>query len=317
MGYCVVHMQKMKMSAAGGIQSHINREHESKTNADIDYEKTKNNYDFISTSNLRDDIKMTIDDIVNPKKSIRKDAVVCCNFVITSDYDTMSKLNPEEQKQFFEDTVQFFGDRYGFNKIIYANVHLDEKTPHMHLGLVPITQDNRLSCKTLFTPVELKNLQTAFYERVGVRYGMVRGIEGSTNKHIETQRYKKQTLMQDIKEMTNHLERMKKTLDQSKKLESKVELLEKQVQEREEEIKVLDDIISKKISKGVDEGHFSMRTLKEDISKMKEEQKEKNLFHLLKKFVELPAIAPLWQRFVMEQERAKRKLKVKSNQLEK
>ena len=186
MGFCVVHMQKMKMSAIGGIDSHINRKHESKTNTDIDYSKTNQNYSIgCICDDLRKNVKEIIDNFVDTKKAIRKDAVVCCNFIITSDNETMSNMSFEEQKDFFERSWEFFAERYGAETIAHATVHMDEKTPHMHLGVVPITEDGRLSAKSLFTPLELKQLQTDFAKEVGAQFGLERGIEGSTNKHIE------------------------------------------------------------------------------------------------------------------------------------
>lgn len=313
MGYCVVHMQKMKMSACGGIQSHINREHESKTNADIDYERTKDNYDFISTSNLKEDIRLTIEDIVKPQKAVRKDAVVCCNFIITSDYETMLRMDPEEQKQFFEDATQFFGARYGFEKIMYANVHMDERTPHLHLGLVPITEDKRLSAKTLFTPLELKELQTAFFEYVGVRYGLDRGVEGSTNKHIEMQRYKKQTLDSEISQKEEHIQKLKiqaqkgmKVVEKVKTYESRLNELETQISARERLIEDLDQVVTKKTSVA-SQSLGGLERVRQEIQARRQEQEKDKLLNMFKKFIELPAIKPLWERFVQEHTQKKKK----------
>lgn len=45
-GYAVVHMMKIKSGAVGGIQSHNNREHEPKTNPDVDMSRSEDNYDL-------------------------------------------------------------------------------------------------------------------------------------------------------------------------------------------------------------------------------------------------------------------------------
>ncbi|WP_417921716.1 plasmid recombination protein [Clostridioides difficile] len=42
-GYAVVHMMKIKTGAVGGIQSHNNREHEPKTNPDVDMSRSGDN----------------------------------------------------------------------------------------------------------------------------------------------------------------------------------------------------------------------------------------------------------------------------------
>ena len=73
----------------------------------------------------------------------------------------MKAMSPTEQKAFFEDSTKFFMDRYGAENVVNATVHMDETTPHMHLGVVPITGE-RLSAKNLFTRKELISLQTDF-----------------------------------------------------------------------------------------------------------------------------------------------------------
>ena len=52
-GYAVVHMMKIKSGAVGGIQSHNNREHEPKTNPDVDMSRSEDNYDLIPATTTR------------------------------------------------------------------------------------------------------------------------------------------------------------------------------------------------------------------------------------------------------------------------
>ncbi len=59
----------------------------------------------------------------------------------------MNQLPPEEQKAYF-DGSDFISERVGKQNILSAVVHMDERTPHMHLCFVPITPDNKLSAKT-------------------------------------------------------------------------------------------------------------------------------------------------------------------------
>ena len=44
MSKCVLHMMKHDRGAVAGIQSHVNREHETRTNRDIDATRTELNY---------------------------------------------------------------------------------------------------------------------------------------------------------------------------------------------------------------------------------------------------------------------------------
>lgn len=76
------------------------------------------------------------------------EAVTCCSWVITlpkdvSDYSSVGKdeilrLNPEEERQFFQGALDFVSGRYGEENIVHAKVHYDEGgQPHIHIYFVP------------------------------------------------------------------------------------------------------------------------------------------------------------------------------------
>ncbi|MBC3087794.1 plasmid recombination protein [Staphylococcus capitis] len=41
-------------------------------------------------------------------------------------------------KRFFEDSKELLIKEYGAKKILYATVHMDEKTQHMHLKIIKL-----------------------------------------------------------------------------------------------------------------------------------------------------------------------------------
>ena len=195
-GYAVVHMMKIKSGAVGGIQSHNNREHEPKTNPDVDMSRSEDNYDLISCDNYKRSIKEKMSNLVESSRAVRKDAVVVCNFIVTSDNETMNALGADRQREFFEDSVKWFSDRYGADRVLNATVHMDETTPHLHIGVMPITQDGRLSAKAIFTKTEMKAIQTEFARDVGEKYGLKRGVEGSERTHLSEARFKEQKALE-------------------------------------------------------------------------------------------------------------------------
>jgi hypothetical protein len=195
-GYAVVHMMKIKSGAVGGIQSHNNREHEPKTNPDVDMSRSEDNYDLISCDNYKRSIKEKLSNLVESSRAVRKDAVVVCNFIVTSDNETMNALGADRQREFFEDSVKWFSDRYGADRVLNATVHMDETTPHLHIGVMPITQDGRLSAKAIFTKTEMKAIQTEFARDVGEKYGLERGVEGSERTHLSEARFKEQKALE-------------------------------------------------------------------------------------------------------------------------
>ena len=250
-GYAVVHMMKIKSGAVGGIQSHNNREHEPKTNPDVDMSRSEDNYDLISCDNYKRSIKEKLSNLVESSRAVRKDAVVVCNFIVTSDNETMNALGADRQREFFEDSVKWFSDRYGADRVLNATVHMDETTPHLHIGVMPITQDGRLSAKAIFTKTEMKAIQTEFARDVGEKYGLERGVEGSERTHLSEARFKEQKALemanehgaiaqelqiitedckQELSEATRSLETVKQELsamqDRKDTLQGEIERLE-------------------------------------------------------------------------------------------
>ena len=250
-GYAVVHMMKIKSGAVGGIQSHNNREHEPKTNPDVDMSRSEDNYDLISCDNYKRSIKEKLSNLVESSRAVRKDAVVVCNFIVTSDNETMNALGVDRQREFFQDSVKWFSDRYGADRVLNATVHMDETTPHLHIGVMPITQDGRLSAKAIFTKTEMKAIQTEFARDVGEKYGLERGVEGSERTHLSEARFKEQKALemanehgaiaqelhvlaedckQELSEATRSLETVKQELstmqDRKDTLQGEIERLE-------------------------------------------------------------------------------------------
>ena len=210
MSYAVLHMQKLKQTAVKGIQIHNQREKESRTNADIDEDRSHLNYDLINQKQIdyNEKINKMIEDGVTTGKAIRKDAVKVAGFLVTSDSDFFENLSEREEKQFFESAYEFFANEYGEKNLAYAMVHKDEKTPHMHVGFVPITEDGRLSAKDFFGKKhQLVKLQDAFHDHM-VREGfdLKRGVS-SDRKHVETAKYKALTFQEMEKEAKEKYER--------------------------------------------------------------------------------------------------------------
>jgi len=196
MSYAVVRMQKMKSHDLKGIQFHNQRERKSRTNEDIDEERTKENYDLVNDENI--DYNERVHEIIESQKistrKTRKDAVLVNELLVTSDKKFFDGLDPDEQRKFFEESYKLFSERYGKQNIAYATVHMDEKTPHMHLGVVPM-RDGRLQGRNVFNRQELLWIQNEFPKHMQENdFKLKRGEHGSTRKHLETHEFKKQTL---------------------------------------------------------------------------------------------------------------------------
>ena len=94
MSYLVLHMDKFKKEAVRDIQSHNRRERESHSNPDIDYQRSRDNYELHdkTATTYAQAIQRRIDDL-QLSKAVRKDAVHMCGLIVTSD-SAFFKRNP-------------------------------------------------------------------------------------------------------------------------------------------------------------------------------------------------------------------------------
>lgn len=227
MSYAILHMQKLKQPAIKGIQIHNQREKESQTNPDIDESRSDLNYDLVNQNNVdyNEKVNKMIEEGVTTGKAIRKDAVKVASFLVTSDSEYFQNLSEQDERRFFESAYEFFSGEYGEKNIAYAMVHKDEKTPHMHVGFVPITEDGRLSAKDFFgKKQQLAKLQDKFHDHmVKEGFDLERGVSTS-RKHVESAKYKALTFQQMEKEAKENyeetMERIHKIKDTTKAIEN-------------------------------------------------------------------------------------------------
>ncbi|MBD2823005.1 plasmid recombination protein [Xenorhabdus sp. 42] len=228
--FAIIHMQKFQISDVQGIQKHNQRQGKSKSNLDIDYSKSEQNYDLLNQQKIRYEstIKQEISERV--KRKPRANSVVLSEFVVTASPDYMHSLSLEEQKRYFESSLDFIQKRYGKQNTLYAMVHMDEATPHMHIGVMPITEDNRLSAKDMFTRKELISLQQDFpLEMREKGFDVDRG-EGSEKKHLSPQAFKeKQDLEVEVEQLSNVKTHLKtKVVETHNQLQQTTNYIEKQ-----------------------------------------------------------------------------------------
>jgi len=226
MAYSILRVEKIKGSFITGIQIHNQREKEL-ANKDIDKSKTSLNYDLHNSEsvNYNDRFKEIIDS--NNITRIRKDAVKAVDILTTSDNEFFKSLSKEDTEKYFKKSYEFLANKYGKENIIASVVHLDEKTPHMHTTIVPITQDKKLSAKELYNPRTLKVLQTEYHYHLNRSgFEMQRGVT-SDRKHIKLEEFKHQT---KVRELDKVLEK------KNKKLEKKLANLEEKYQYEYKEI---------------------------------------------------------------------------------
>lgn len=216
MSYCVARMEKMKSDNLVGIGNHNQRRFSNHSNKDIDVSKSHLNYDILDkVKSYKTDIEGYINANKSSKRAVRKDAVLVCEWIITSDSDFFESMSPADTREYFQTAIDFFAERYGSKNLMYAQVHLDERTPHMHLGIVPFDKDNKLTAKTMFDREALQDIQNELPLYMNERgFKVERGRAGSEAKHLTVQEYK--DVQKEIKKQSEVLDEVKKELESVK-----------------------------------------------------------------------------------------------------
>ncbi|MBC8532313.1 MobV family relaxase [Gehongia tenuis] len=194
MPYAILRFQKRKAGSVASCERHNERKKEAyKSNPDIDTERSKDNYHLVAPP--RYTYKKEINRMVREAGcKVRRDSVMLVETLITASPEFMNSLAPAEQKEYFTMALDFLAERVGKQNIISAVVHMDEKTPHMHLCFTPITPDNKLSAKAfLGNQKSLSQWQTDYHERMSSRWHELERGQSSMitkRKHLPTWLFK-------------------------------------------------------------------------------------------------------------------------------
>lgn len=172
MGYAVLHSEKGK-GGSGGIGNHIDRqkgmEH---TYPHADPKRFGENVVFkLHQDRQKMPLPQAINDRINEgytgTKAIRKDAVKFTTHVLTGSHEDMKAIfnDKEKSKAWIQENYNFVAKEFGKENIVRFNLHMDEKTPHIHVVTVPLTTDGRLSAREQFgNKTELRNRQDRYAE---------------------------------------------------------------------------------------------------------------------------------------------------------
>ena len=124
----------------------------------------------------------------------RSDSVRVVEALVTASPEFFKGKKRAEIKEYFDYALDFIKAHQNPKTIISATVHMDEKTPHMHLCFVPLTEDGRLSAKDIVgNKKKLTWWQDEFWKHMVKKYPELERGEsaGETGRqHIPPRLYK-------------------------------------------------------------------------------------------------------------------------------
>lgn len=224
--YAILRFAKYKGPEISGIEAHNERTKEKyASNPDIDPTRTHLNFHLIKPE--RKYRAESEKQIAEAGCRTRSDSVRVVEALITATPEFFKGKKRAEIKEFFNEALEFIKQNQAPETIISAVVHLDEKSPHMHLCFVPLTEDKRLCAKEILgNKKKLTQWQDKYWEHMVKKYpDLERGESASETgrDHIPTRVFKQMTrltkqkekldaMLSDVK-FTNYKDRTAQVMD--------------------------------------------------------------------------------------------------------
>ena len=146
--YAILRFAKYKGPEIGRIESHNERTKEKyASNPDIDTSRSHLNFHLVFPERkYRAEAEKQI---AEAGCRTRSDSVRVVEVLVTASPEFFKGKKKAEVRAYFNEALDFMQKHQSKDTIISAVVHMDEKTPHMHLCFVPLTEDKRLSAKEI------------------------------------------------------------------------------------------------------------------------------------------------------------------------
>ena len=221
--YGILRFKKYKGPAISPIEAHNERTKEQyASNPDIDTSRSRYNLHLVQPQGrYREEADRMI---AAAHCRVRKDSVRVVEALVTASPEFFKDKTNRESKAYFEYALEFLKSKQSTQTFISAVVHMDEKTPHLHLCFVPLTADGRLSAKEIIG--NRKNLvkwQDEFWQHMVKQYPeLERGESASQTgrEHIPPRIFKEMTQLTKQKEQLDAFNGKSRAAEISKVLDS-------------------------------------------------------------------------------------------------
>ena len=206
--YGILRFKKYKGPAISPIEAHNERTKEQyASNPDIDTSRSRYNLHLVQPQGR---YRAETDRMITAAHCrVRKDSVRVVEALVTASPEVFKGKSRSEVKAYFEYALKFLESKQSPDTFLSAVVHMDEKTPHLHLCFVPLTSDGRLSAKEIIgNKKKLVKWQDEFWEHMVKRYpDLERGESASQTgrEHIPPRLFKEMTQLTQQKEQLDAL----------------------------------------------------------------------------------------------------------------
>lgn len=182
--YAILRFAKYKGPEIGHIESHNERTKEKyASNPDVDTSRSHRNFHLIQPERkYRAEAERQI---AKAGCRTRSDSVRVVEALVTASPEFFKGKRDSGIKAYFTEALDFIQEHQPKDTILSAVVHMDEKSPHMHLCFVPLTEDKRLSAKEIVgNKKKLTWWQDEFWRHMVRKYpDLERGESASETGH--------------------------------------------------------------------------------------------------------------------------------------
>lgn len=206
--------------------------------------------------------------------------------------DFFQNMSKKKSVKYFKDCVQWAEDHFGKDNVMCAIAHYDEKTPHMHLQIVPNDHGKLNAKKWTAGRKMMSDMQTDFANHViNKGWKLERGVIGSTATHQsvkefytvvnESENYKPNlfTKIKAIKNISDVLEKTNSLMNYNKFMQNKYTekntMLKQKNKNRDSEINELTEKLETERNKNT----IMQKQNSELKDKIESFEKEKILLH--------------------------------------
>ena len=230
--YAILRFAKYKGPEIGHIEAHNERTKEKyASNPDVDTSRSHLNFHLVTPQRkYRAEAEKQI---AEAGCRTRSDSVRVVEALVTASPEFFKGKKKTEVKVYFTEALAFIEKYQAKDTIISAVVHMDEKTPHMHLCFIPLTADKRLSAKEIVgNKKKLTWWQDEFWEHMVKKYpDLERGESASETgrDHIPPRLFKEAVHLNRMKEQILKLMTDTNLLNKKSKMEELETLLDKYV----------------------------------------------------------------------------------------
>ncbi len=185
------HCQCYKKESLLGINKHNLRKNKHYGNKDIDTKRSVNNRIYISPdSTLYQACKKQIEERVLAKGGRVTKA---SNWICECIFSYPEELPKDRIDEYYGLILEYMASRLGRDNMVEAVVHMDEGgVPHMHLDILTITKDGRLSSKELISKSFIISVHDELPKVLQSHgFSVERGSGGNISAGLDAKEYKK------------------------------------------------------------------------------------------------------------------------------